>query len=232
MNVLQQLLKNWTKKAGYTVLKGDLRTAIATECTAVVLPQSLVSGAVVYASRLDVLPHLPKGGVITEIGVGYGDFSEVLVQHLQPQKFIAIDSFGFSAGTEPWRQTRLATSGLTHEEWYKQRMAVFEEKNVVEIRKGMSWNCIAQLPNESLDFAYVDADHSYASVMKDGHALISKMKKGGLIQFNDYTFFDYNALQPFGVPKAVHELMMQYNLRMQYLCLHPEGFYDVGVVVS
>jgi len=73
----------------------------------------------------------------------------------------------------------------------------------------------------------VDADHSYASVAKEIDALRSKMKSQGIVQFNDYTYFNHDAMEAYGVPRGVHEFMIAENYEMLYLCLHPQGFYDV-----
>ena len=49
----------------------------------------------------------------------------------------------------------------------------------------------------------------------------------GIVQFNDYTYFNHDAMEAYGVPRGVHEFMIAENYEMLYLCLHPQGFYDV-----
>lgn len=49
---------------------------------------------------------------------------------------------------------------------------------------------IAQtVADESLDFVYIDADHSYESVMKDLAAWTPKVRANGFIGGHDYSFF-------------------------------------------
>ena len=88
---------------------------------------------------------------------------------------------------------------------------------------------LAQLPDRSVDYAYVDADHSYDSVRRDCAALKQKMKPGGILQFNDYTCFNQRGLVPCGVPRAVHEFMIENDYEMLYLCLQLRGYHDVVV---
>jgi hypothetical protein len=48
-----------------------------------------------FANRRDLMSSMRsiKGGVIAEVGVAHGDFSEYLLNELQPRKFVALDTF-------------------------------------------------------------------------------------------------------------------------------------------
>jgi hypothetical protein len=221
------VLKKIILKAGFTILKGDLRKKVKDNSVCRTLPAHLLQNARVIASRDDVLGNLPKGGTVVEVGVAYGFFSQQLLDKLQPDKFIAIDTFAIPAGAEPWGQTLLKNSDSTHYGYYSKRFHEYISTGKMELMKGLSWEMLAQLPDNSVDYMYVDADHSYDSVAKDIRGLKNKIKQSGIIQFNDYTFFDQNALMPYGVPKAVNEFMIENNYEILYFCLHPEGFYDV-----
>jgi hypothetical protein len=41
----------------------------------------------------DALDHLPKGGIVAEIGVAAGAFSDVILTKLSPRRFDAFDIF-------------------------------------------------------------------------------------------------------------------------------------------
>lgn len=223
------IVKNLLKKAGYTILRGDIRRDVLDNRSEKGLPQQLVQQARVCANRYEVLQLLPKGGTAVEVGVAYGDFTDHILEQLQPQRFIAIDTFGIQAGNEPWGRKLLEEGRCTHLEYYQGKFRPWIEKGIMTCKQGLSWEMLRQLPDRSVDYLYVDADHSYASVRKEIDAFKSKIKEGGLVQFNDYTYFDQNALMPYGVPKAVHEFMQEEGYEMLYLCLHPQGFYDVVV---
>ena len=71
--------------------------------------------------------------------------------------------------------------------------------------KGISWEVAEHFENDSVDFVFIDADHSYESVVKDINAWLPKIKKGGMISGHDYN-------NPCGVKRAVNELIEGYEL--------------------
>ena len=225
--MITQAVKNWLSKKGYTIIKtrpGDVEKMIPPE-----LPAHLFENSRVYNSRESVLHSLPKGGTIAEVGVAYGNFTALLLRHLQPEKFIAIDSFALTAGNEPWKQTVLNDSRLSHLDYYKQRFQQQIEQQQMEVLPGLSWEMLGKLPDKSLDYIYLDAGHSYEEVVKDIEQIRRKIKDSGIIQFNDYTLFDAFAFIPYGVPRAVHEFMIAENYELLCLCLHRQFFCDVVV---
>lgn len=66
--------------------------------------------------------------------------------------------------------------------------------------------------DESLDFVFIDADHSYEGCKKDLEAWWPKVKKGGLFSGHDYENTDYTK---FGVKKAVDEFADKYGLQVE-----------------
>ena len=214
-------------KAGYTVLHGDVRQSIRENAANLLPPSHLLQNARICTDRYAVLHKLPKGGTAVEIGVAYGDFTQPILDILQPDHFIAIDTFGITEKTEPWGRQLLKENHCSHYEYYTGRFRTLIEQRKMEVKQGLSWEKLKELPDYSIDYLYVDADHSYASVAKEIDALRSKMKSQGIVQFNDYTYFNHDAMEAYGVPRGVHEFMIAENYEMLYLCLHPQGFYDV-----
>jgi Methyltransferase domain len=225
--MIKRAVKQLLSKMGYTIIKTkleDVEKMIPPD-----LPASLFENSRVCTSREDVLQRLPKGGVIAEVGVAYGVFSALLLEQLQPEKFIVIDSFAITADTEPWQQTFLKENKMTHLEYYQYKFQQQIKKGQVEVYPGLSWEVLAKLPDKSLDYLYLDAGHSYEEVVKDIEQVKRKIKDTGIIQFNDYILFDAFAFIPYGVPKAVHEFMLQENYELLFLCLHRQFFCDVVV---
>lgn len=60
-----------------------------------------------------------------------------------------------------------------------------------------SYNVAQVIPDESLDFCYIDGDHSYEGVRKDIELFYPKVRKGGVLCGHDFNIF--------GVAKAVCE---------------------------
>jgi hypothetical protein len=58
--------------------------------------------------------------------------------------------------------------------------------------------------DESLDFIFVDANHTYESVKDDVYAWIPKLKKGGIIAGHDY----FTRVHP-GVKQAIDEIFKE-----------------------
>ena len=70
--------------------------------------------------------------------------------------------------------------------------------------KGYSYNVADQIPDNSMDLIFIDADHSYNSVKKDIEAYTPKLKDHGILAGHD---IDYP-----GVNKAVHELIKDFDV--------------------
>jgi hypothetical protein len=224
---LRQAVKIILRKAGYTVLQGNIRQKVKDNISYLELPPHLLLNARVCANRYEVLKNLPTGGTAVEVGVGYGDFSIHILNTLKPDLFIAIDTFEITVGNEPWGRQTLQEQQCSHHEYYNRQFAALLNQGRFIIKKGLSWKMLEQLPDHSIDYIYIDADHSYDSVSKETAVLKSKVKANTIVHFNDYTYFDQNALLPYGVPRAVHEFMLAEHYEMLYLCLHAQGFYDV-----
>jgi hypothetical protein len=216
--------KSLFKSLGFTLIKGDL-VAKVKNVEAPSLSEHHLPNCKVYANRQLVLKDLPKNGVVVEVGVAYGDFSEIIINELKPQHFVAIDFFEtINKDEEPWGKNELSKTNLTHEEYYQKR---FGNQASIEIKKGYSWDKLAEFPDDHFDYIYLDAGHLYHDVKKDIEALKPKLKVGGFVQFNDYTIIAPSLLEPYGVPRAVNELLLEGGYEMTALCLQSGGYHDV-----
>lgn len=63
----------------------------------------------------------------------------------------------------------------------------------------------------SLDFVFIDADHSYDGCIEDIRAWLPKIKKGGFISGHDYDNVDFPL---FGVKRAVDEFFWADNVEL------------------
>lgn len=55
-----------------------------------------------------------------------------------------------------------------------------------DLHKGMSWDAAANYKDQSLDFVFIDAGHTYNDVKKDIDAWLPKIKIGGIIAGHDF----------------------------------------------
>ena len=69
------------------------------------------------------------------------------------------------------------------------------------------------VPDKSLDFVFIDADHSYEGVKSDIKHWISKVKPGGWLGGHDYG--NENEPNHEGVEKAVNEASQEYGFKFE-----------------
>jgi len=169
------------------------------------LPSDRFSECRVFTTRSDSLHIIPKGGICAEIGVAYGDFSQEILNIVQPEQLYLMDIYfkksgGFFGGNIFTEQ------GVTHEQYVKNK---FKDKPPVVIKKGYSWDIMETFPDNYFDYVYVDGDHTYDAVKRDIAVLKRKVKNGGIIGFNDYTYFFLTSAFECGVLRAVNEFLSE-----------------------
>lgn len=162
-----------------------------------------------FPNRYAMTEHLPKGSVCAEIGVETGDFSQHLLTTVRPAKLYLID-FAEEA-------TRNA----------ERRFAEQVRAGVVQVHRGDSATTLASFPDAYFDWVYIDADHAYDGVRKDLEAARVKVKPGGPIALNDYTYFGPLDFAKYGVVEAVHEFCLKYRYEIAMMALHPRLYNDV-----
>jgi hypothetical protein len=183
-----------------------------------------------YANREDLISSMrfAEGGVIAEIGVATGEFSEYLLNQLQPKTFVAFDIFTIHEwDTFLHIPTKTLLNNMTHLDYYKTKFADRGAQVVIEV--GRSNLTLAKYPDKSFDLIYVDADHSYESVKQDADLAKAKLADNGAIVFNDYTYFDFLAGVRYGVVRAVNELIINDDWRVCGFALNRTMYCDIAI---
>ncbi len=136
-------------------------------------------------------------GIGVEIGVERGHFSKVILQYCD--KLYAIDAWQtYSKYREHVTQERL-------DAFYEETKERLKNFNCEIIRK-FSSEAVKDFEDESLDFVYIDANHSYESVKEDIELWKPKVKIGGILAGHDYMNVPKRE-GIYGVIKAVDELL-------------------------
>lgn len=170
------------------------------------------------------------------MGVAYGQFSELILSVMQPRKFYAIDLFAWenkSSGSYFGRDD-FETNQLSHYEWYKNRFTKEIKSEKLEMKQGISWEVLKTFPDNFFDYVYLDANHSYDAVKRDVEVLYHKVKKNGIIAFNDYNSFCMT-IEPtskgayYGVPAVVNEFIIRTRSEVLFLSLARHSSYDIVV---
>lgn len=78
--------------------------------------------------------------------------------------------------------------------------------------QGISDDMIVKLTDNSIDFAYIDGDHSPEQVYKDAVNIFLKIKNGGIILFDDYLFTHDGVITAEGIDKFLKEYDGKYEL--------------------
>jgi hypothetical protein len=166
-----------------------------------------VQNCVVLPSRYDLLSRLPEDSVCAEVGTAEGFFAAEIVHRCRPAELHLFDrEFG------PFFEK----SGLV-------------PSNSLIIHEGDSSTELAKLDDEAFDWIYIDGDHSYAGVAKDVEVAKAKVKRDGLLIFNDYTLWSPLELLPYGVPQVVNELCVREGWELLYFCMNALFYCDVAI---
>jgi len=183
-----------------------------------------------YANRYELVKSMKflRGGIIAEIGVARGDFSEFLIETLRPELFVGFDIFRMHEYPENWGiPSEILFDGKTHLEFYRDR---FNNKGAqVLIEVGPSAVKLAEYPDEHFDMIYIDADHAYDGVKQDAQVASQKLKRNGVLIFNDYIMFDHFGNVPYGVVQAVNEMVVQEGWHVTGFALAPHMFCDIAI---
>lgn len=134
-----------------------------------------------FRSRLALAQHFATLGFRTgaEVGVFDGYFSEYLCKTIPELKLYSVDPWEVYPG---YRDHKFESSMRAAEERAKERLAPFN----VQIIKKYSVDAAKDVPDESLDFVYIDANHEYSHVKEDIEAWTPKVRRGGIVAGDDY----------------------------------------------
>ncbi len=200
---------------------------------AAALPDRLLRHARVLPDRYALLPLLPRGKVVVEVGVATGDFSAEILRVCQPSRFVAIDDFRFHTWPMLWAGRPVAEifGGRSHVEYYRERFAAQIAEDRMLVMHDDSARALENLGDATVDVIYLDADHAYESVRRELAIVRRKLRPDGILVLNDYTMLDVVGpkVEPYGVIQAAHEFMVEHGWEMTHLALQPYMYCDVAL---
>lgn len=162
------------------------------------------------ANRDSLIQKMPRHGRIAEIGVLAGDFSQTLLDGCVPAELHLVDL--------DLRSHQIAG-----------RFSDQVRSGVVVLHEGNSSKILKKFSDHYFDFIYIDADHSYEGVKQDIEIAKQKIRQGGFLIFNDYTFWSPVECIPYGVMHAVNELCIVEGWEVCYFALDPYMYCDVAI---
>jgi len=158
-------------------------------------------------NRIELAEYFNELGFKTgaEIGVAGGSFSKTLCQKIPGLKLYCIDVWEhilddpYSPSERMMRKIRRVI---------KVRLKGY---NVVLI-KDRSLGAVKKFKDESLDFVYIDANHTFDYVIQDIIQWSAKVKKGGIVSGHDY-----HSPRRFGVIEAVNAYIKAHKLNLKVI---------------
>ena len=174
-------------------------------------------------------------GTGVEVGVKNGGFSKHILRHWKGELLYSIDSWQMT-NTSAQKGKKYSSNKLTiceelsasgtistehvlsthfNEERYnrsKLALSKFKQRSIILIKTSIDGSKI--IPNNSLDFCYIDADHSYESVYEDLNTWFFKVKTGGVLCGHDYALKTGKQRNVIGVKRAVDQFCTEQKLNL------------------
>jgi hypothetical protein len=145
-----------------------------------------------------------------EVGIGYGFHARHILENTNVEKLYLIDPMcyypndGFATDVIKYGGFELLVNNIKlHLNDYNDKYVWFRQPSISITEE--------QIPNESLDAVFIDADHSYTAVTQDLEFWWKKLRVGGWLLGDDY-----NSCHP-GTTKAVDEFAIRKNLKTEFL---------------
>lgn len=130
----------------------------------------------------EVCDHIGDVSEMTmvEIGCYAGESTTIWCKNFK--EVFAVDPWADGKGYDSNDYASRAMSDNI-ENQFDNRMSKFDNFEKI---KDFSYNVVDQFEDESLDFVYIDGEHTYDGVKKDIELYLPKIKKGGYIGGHDY----------------------------------------------
>ena len=158
-------------------------------------PSSMIQGWMTYEEQLCLYEESKKHEIIVEIGSWKGRSSVALLTG-NKGKVYCVDTWLGSSDTQDLTHTMAKEEDVF--EVFKENTKSFSNLNIIRKK---SIDAAKDFDDESIDFCFIDAGHSYEECKLDAETWYPKVKKGGTIAFHDYQEDIW-----MGVVKCVDEL--------------------------
>lgn len=153
---------------------------------------------------------LPKNSVGAELGVWKGEYAKTLYHNVNPSKLYLIDAWKhfpiyYDTKNKKWYDPANLLPQEELDQYYQNVVEYFKNDKGVNIIRDFTKDAAKHIPDESLDWVYIDADHTYENCLLDLELYSKKVKPGGLVCGHDFSHRE--ELIVFGVNQAVEEFV-------------------------
>jgi hypothetical protein len=117
-----------------------------------------------------------------EIGTSKGRYAQWLFSKIKDLKLFCVDPWEVYAR---YVEMNNAEGQRIYDDIYEQAKERLKSKNVVFVKK-YSMDAVKDFEDESLDFVYIDANHTFEYAVEDISEWERKVKYGGIVSGHDY----------------------------------------------
>ena len=141
-----------------------------------------------------------------EVGLCTGRYAKKLYDNIPGLQLVGIDAY------LPYGGHGINRQQSTHDQNLLDARALLKDHPDFIMLVGSAHEASKWFADESLDFVFIDGDHSYEAVKQDINDWTPKVRKAGIVSGHDYYNGKYNKM---GVIQAVDEFVAQngYNLQ-------------------
>lgn len=164
-----------------------------------------VKNAKLLKNRKELLKLLPKYGVVAELGVNKGDFSDLILNITKPKTFHLIDFWGSA------RYNQNIRKGVEN------RFAKQIEDESMKINLGLSTDVVTEFEDNYFDWIYIDTAHTYNVTIAELEMYQTKIKPNGIISGHDYILGNWSGMVRYGVIESVHEFCFKNDWEIIYI---------------
>jgi predicted O-methyltransferase YrrM len=150
-----------------------------------------------------------------EVGVYNGEFSRMILDGSKVERLYSVDPWLMNNG-------RPMTDNFT---MAREALLGYGDRSVIVVAKSLTVSTI--FGDETLDFVYIDADHSFEGCSDDIRAWFPKVRPGGILSGDDYVDRGRALVKEQarkknrgrrGVVRAVQNFVRQYGLQLNLTC--------------
>lgn len=141
-----------------------------------------------------------------EVGLCHGRYSRILYENIPGLELIGIDNY------RPYGGHGINRIQSTHDANLLTARNALKEFPTFVLVVGSAHNASKWIADESLDFVFIDSNHSYEAVKQDINDWTPKVRKGGIVSGHDYYNGKWNKM---GVIQAVDEYVAEHGYNLQ-----------------
>ena len=190
-------MANFFKKISYTIAQRIWSTKYP-ELELPEMPESAMRQTALIADRYELLRRLKQGSRGAELGVNKGVYSQAILEIVQPELLHLVDTW-------------------TDKQIYQHCQELFDGQEQVKMHKTYSLQFLKEQEADSLDWVYIDTDHSYKTTLEELNESARVVKSDGLICGHDYTLISSKGILRYGVVPAVNQFCKEQGYQLAFL---------------